>query len=51
MGPRNKQFLTSISPLLYEKKITTKVYTVGTNQKSQIMKKKVAEMAKIKQNP
>ena len=27
----------------------TKVYTEGTNQKSQMMKKKIAEMAKVRQ--
>ena len=34
IGPRNKQFITSNSPPLYEKKNATKVYTLDSNQKN-----------------
>ena len=49
MSPRHKQFLTPISPPLYEKKNATKVYTEGAIQQSMNMKKKFSEMTWVRQ--
>ena len=48
-GPKHKQLLTPTSQPLYEKKNATKVYTEGTNQQSQNIKKYFSEMARVGQ--